>query len=165
MPQLIQRVPLGLGNALNTFGGLHPTTVADHVQSTLDLLQFYGLNQLQVKFANNAAIAPATPFDLDLTPSDRWGVLFGLSCDLTMTATITKVQSLVGYIRGANASLIGQRFYESVSHGLNQLHANYWQPPGGALVIPPGSKLRALFYFATDATANVGVSAEVGIFG
>lgn len=164
-PGDIQRFPQGLLNVLGMqSAGQTPAQLAASIAGTLELLQFYGLTQRQVLVATNAAIATNTPLTLALTPPSSWGVLFGLSASLGETATIGNVQSLLSLQRGASGAFHGVSFYESLNVAAGGVHGNeFWCPY--PLLLPPSSSARVVFQFTTDATASIGLSAEIGLLG
>lgn len=160
----IQRVPAGLANVLNLFGGVLPTQLSAQTFGVLELLQSYGLQQKQTPFVLNAALAPNVAQDLALTPANAWGVLFNINTSAGETATIGNLQSAIYLQRGTSGVFVARSFYESLNIAAGGQHLNAWNPPY-ALLLPPGSIARAVYTFTADATVSMGISAEIGLFG
>jgi hypothetical protein len=164
-PFTIQRVPRGLSNLLSIFGGETPQKLQAEVQGALDLLQFYGLTQLQTISANNAALAENT--GLIVTPSARqWCVLFAGQATFVKTATMTALWGELYVNRSAGS------FMPIAAAALGPFGATETGTVGVGgflpypLLLPPGSSVLAqMGILGTDATANVSVACEFGLIG
>jgi hypothetical protein len=161
----IQRVPLGLQNVLNLFGSGTPPRLAPEIVGVLDLLQFYGLNQRQVLFANNAAVAEGASLSIS-TPLTNWSVLYALTGAFTKTATLTALCGTLqiarpGAAAAGYASSEWQRF-GATDTGTVGFHF----VPSYCLLCPPGTTFSVIpQIIGTDATINTVVQAEIGLFG
>lgn len=168
----IQRPPRGLANVLSLQTGDTPRTLDTNVHGTIDLLQMYGLTQLQVGRVNAAALAEAAAVNLFLaggaaftTPGDVWTVLFGVFGFFTKTATMTALTGEVYVNRVGSSTLLQARElgpFGATETG--QPAVGLWMPY--PLVCPPGSSVSAVpSIIGTDATAAVSVLAEFGVLG
>lgn len=165
MPFRIQRVPRGLNELLNIFGGGTPTELEDRVRSTLDTLQCYGMQQRQVFGANNAALAENG--SIVFVPSTvQWMMLFGVTVTVIKTATATALRA-ASFIR-YNADLNQEAALASDDLG------PFGATETGAatvvfrcpfpLLLPPNTSIGArLQILGTDATANVTIGADFGL--
>lgn len=161
----IQRVPLGLGPLLSTFGGVTPQSIEEAIKGTLDLLQFYGLTQLQTLGGSDAALAENS--FVTITPSARnWTVLFGAQGSVTKTPTQTALRMETFVARTGGAAML----VSSESLGPFGATETGVVSFGGLLpypiLCPPGT--RVLIYCAvlgTDATCNAVGVAEFGVLG
>jgi len=165
VPETVQRVPRGLGEVLSTFGGVTPHTIEDAIRGALDLLQFYGLTQLQTGFANNAAAAEGTAVSLVLS-ANAWTILFGVTGNITKTGTVTALRGNVTMNRRTQFDAL--LFSEELGpFGATETGNAAW---GGRLpyplLMPPGSFVSATpAIIGTDANVNVSVFAEFGTLG
>lgn len=165
MSEKIQRVPRGLGEVLSTFGGVTPQSIEDAVRGVLELLQFYGLTQLQSAFATNAAAAEGTA--VTVTPSaSAWTILFGVTGVIGKTATMT---ALRGELSMNRRTQFGSFLFsdELGPFGATETgNATFgWRAPY-PLLLPPGSTISCTpTIIGTDATAVVSVFAEFGTLG
>lgn len=165
MPFKIQRVPRGLLELLSISGGGNPTELEDRVRASLELMQFYGLQQRQTLLANNAAAAENTL--VSVTPSaTNWTLLFAAASTVTVTATMTALHHHVVTQRGGSTEIqIPLATREIVIVGATVTGACHcpWTPPYPWL-LPPGAIVSALAtIIGTDATASVSVRAEFGV--
>jgi hypothetical protein len=155
MPFKIQRVPRGLGQLLNLFGG------------TIDLLQFYGQTQLSYGQANNAALAEGGAIALNLAAPNTVCVLFNVWCAIVKTATMTALAASVELNRGAGAAA---SIFAENDLGPFGATATGLVIVGGMLPYPVLCSQTAavnarLNILGTDANANVTIYAEYGILG
>ena len=161
----IQRVPRGLNELLSIVGGQTPAELEQRTQLTLESIQFYGTQQLQSGFANNAAAAEAAAVNLTLHPS-AWTVLFGAQGAILKTGTMTALRGEVGIVRRTQFGVM--LFAEELGpFGATETGTVSW---GGylpyPLLCPPGTIVNArASVIGTDATANVSVFAEFGVLG
>jgi hypothetical protein len=165
MPWPIQRVPQGLGTLLSTFGGQTPQVLADELRCSLEMLQFYGLTQLQTQFTNNAATAEGAAITIVLSTS-AWCVLYGLHGTVAKTATMTAARSTVAVNRNTQ---FGSLCFHA-EHGPFGATETGNASVGGRLpyplLCPPGSSVEhRLNILGTDANANISLFAEFGILG
>lgn len=164
-PFTIQRIPRGLLNVLGNYGGQTPPELAQQTVGVMDILQMYGLTQLQTGFLSNAALAEGG--NVIITPSvSSWTILFSCSNFLVKTATMTAARTSIAINR---VTQFGVAY-----------HATEWGPFGATetgtasdgfilpypLLCPPGTTVTGnLAILGTDATANYGVFAEFGVLG
>ena len=159
----IQRVPRGLNELLSIVGGQTPAELEQRTRLTLESIQFYGTQQLQSGFANNAAAAEAAAVNLTLHPS-AWTVLFGAQGAILKTGTMTALRGEVGIVRRTQFGVM--LFAEELGpFGATETGTVSW---GGylpyPLLCPPGTIVNArASVIGTDATANVSVFAEFGV--
>lgn len=165
MPFRIQRVPRGLNDLLNIFGGTTPTELEDRVQSSLELLQLYGLTQLQTASASDAALAEGGTVSLTMSAT-RWTVLFAAQVGITKTATMTALRGSILLNRSLGVA-IQLKQEECGPFGATEsgfIAVAHWCPY--PVLCPPGSIVQgSLAILGTDATANVSVRAEFGVLG
>jgi len=167
VPFRIQRVPQGLLNLLSLSGGETPIELEDRVRSTLDLLQYYGLQQIRNVGTNNAAAAEGTQVQIlpaGGLPVDTWFVLFSLTASIIKTATMTALRGGV-FIGRAGANIQNLRSDELGPFGATETGAVgvCWTAPF-PYICPPNTRLIAMAQIiGTDAAANVTCGAEVGI--
>lgn len=164
-PFKIQRVPRGLSELLSMFGGFTPTELEERSRLTLESMQFYGSQQLQSGFANNAAAAEGAAVSLTLHAS-LWTVLFGVQGAIAKTATMTALRGALTINRRTQFGPLlfseelgpfGATETGTVSFG------GYMPYP---LLCPPGTTVSAIAsIIGTDANANVSVFAEFGTLG
>jgi len=168
VPFKIQRVPQGLLNLLSIFGGGTPVELEDRVRSTIDLTQFYALQQRRVllntdpALAENGSVVVAANTD-PLTRS--WAVLFGASMGVIKTATMTAARVSVEMARGGQANSISLASGELSPFGATETGAagvSFWAPYP-ILLVPPWSIFGRLQILGTDATANCTCVCEIGI--
>lgn len=162
MPFGIQRVPRGLGDLLNIFGGATPPELEDRIRGSLDLLQMYGSTQLQSGLGNNAALAEAGQVTIVMSTT-RWTVLFGAHATVIKTATMTALRASVIVNRGTQFSplLFSEALgpFGATETGNTSFGGRLPYP----LLCPPNSAVACLLdVLGTDATANVSVFAEFG---
>lgn len=161
----IQRVPKGLLELLSLAGGQTPYLLSGVVHPTLDLLQFYGLTQLQSAFVTNAAVAELGQVQLQLPAS--WTVLFGAVVTVVKTATITDLRVSVSLNRGVGVFLRLREeplmpFFTAAAAGT--LTLPYFSPY--PLLCPPNSVIMGQpSLLEGDATCNMTVAAEFGVLG
>lgn len=167
----VQRVPLGLLDLLSLKDvGKLPREVSGFVQPTLDLLQFYGLTQLQHFSNNNAALAEgstvtAIPSGTDPDPRNRWALLFAACGIFVKTATATALRGSVVVAR-LNANTIPVASAELGPFGATETGACDlpFVPSYPLILAPPWDVRVALKILGTDANANVTATAQIGVF-
>jgi len=165
VPLLIQRLPRGLSELMSIFGGVTPRDLHDSVQGGVELLQFYGMTQLQTGLAANAALAEGGT--LTITPSaSSWCVLFAASMTIAKTATMTALRAEIAVNRRTLQScfLFGESLgpFGATETG-NVGFGGFLAYP---LLLPPGSTVNATpTVIGTDANANCNVVAEFGVLG
>lgn len=168
-PGRIQRVPQGLLQVLNMQNsGETPRELAASVAGIVDLLQFYGLTQLQRMSASDGALAEAG--NISIQTPNAWCLLFGANARAVQTATQTalRLNILINRTPGAAAGTSipvasGSPFaYGATFTGDFDVP---WRAPY-PLLMPPLSLIQAnLSLLGTDATASVNILAEVGVLG
>lgn len=161
----IQRVPRGLNELLSIFGGQTPVEMENSVRATLELLQMYGLSQLQSLGTNNAATAEGVAVSVQPSAT-QWTVLFTASTSIVKTATMTALTGTIAMRRTGNAdSLLRSEQlgpFGATETGVVAV-AHVCPYP---MLLPPGTLIigRANI-IGTDATANVTTFAEFGVVG
>lgn len=164
MPFRIQRVPVGLLNLLSIAGGATPTELEDRVRSTLDLLQFYGVQQRQTFSANDPAAAEGTGVNLVLP--NAWGVLFAASVTIIKTATMTALRGAVAIRYNGDVNQEeGLASEELGPFGATETGAVSVIPllPYPRLLPPNTRILGRASIIGTDATCNLTVGANFGV--
>jgi len=168
VPFRIQRVPLGLLNLLNTWGGGTPAELEDRVRGTLDLTQLYALQQRRVLFTNNAALAEGGNVDV-LTneppgTGNQWAVLFGATFTAVKTATATALRGSIELRRSGGANSIKLASEELGPFGATETgpcNVVFWAPYP-IILVPPWTVFGTLSILGTDANANCTIVAEIG---
>lgn len=163
MPLKIQRVPRGLNDLLNIFGGSTPIELEDRVRGGIDLMQLYGTTQLQSGTAVNVAAGEGAGASLFLS-LDRWTVLFCCHATVIKTATMTALRADIQLQRNTINSTIlhaeelgpfGATETGTVSFGPGLLPYPLLCPPRTLLVT-------VMNIIGTDATASCAIFAEFG---
>lgn len=169
MPFRIQRVPQGLNNLLSIFGGGTPVDLEDRVQGTLELVQFYALQQARVFFQNNAAVAELGTVNAvaaaDAAIMNQWAVLFGANCTIVKTATATALSGSIRLLRNGAANSITLEARNLGPFGATEtgpVIVPFWAPYP-IILRPPWNVFARLDLLGTDATADVTAIAEIGI--
>jgi len=161
----IQRVPKGLLELLSLAGGQTPFLLDGIVHGQLELLQYYGLTQLQSVFVNNGAVAEGGTVQLNLPTA--WCVLFGAELVVAKTATCTDLRGGIRLNRGTGLSLTLREepmmpFF--VQAAVGTLTLGYVCPY--PLLCPPGSiVIGQIALLEVDATCNATIAAEFGVLG
>lgn len=165
-PFKIQRVPRGLNDLLSTYGGETPIQLEDRIFGMVELLQMYGLNQLQTNTANNAATAENSGPSFVLSAT-RWTVLFSAHGTIVKTATMTALRASVLLNRVTRDSAIVWASDSLGPFGATETgNCDFGGRLPYPLLCPPGSSVATLLQIlGTDATANVSVFAEYGVLG
>lgn len=158
----VQRYPQGLLDVLALKGVTPPQLLSDELQGQIELLQFLGLTQRQVLFANNAAAAEGVTVSTGL-PAGAWGILFFMSGSFTKTATMTALRGTLFINRGGLSIAVASQ--ELGPFGATESGVcSVTFAPAYPLLLPPGSTLlSSAQVIGTDATAAIGVQAEVGL--
>lgn len=163
-PFTIQRNPAGLLNVIGNFGGQTPPEMAAELRGQLELLQMFGLTQLQSLSTTNAAAAEGAGVVVQLPAS--WCVLFSANCFVTKTATMTALRVGLGINRTGGiemgvADIEGGPFGATETGGVTAV----WFAPYPVLCPPSSRVIGRPNIIGTDATANVIVAAEFGVLG
>lgn len=164
MPDKIQRVARGLAELLSLAGGRTPQLLVDDVQSTLDLLQFYGLQQLQTRTSTDPAAVQGSGTGITLS-STSWTVLFGVDMAVTLAAAMTALSAGIllrrntsGFIGVAESSYLGA----FSAGGTYQLS---WRPAYPVLCPPGTIAFAGMNKLAGVANAALTTTAEFGTLG
>lgn len=160
----IQRVPRGLSDVLNIFGGETPKKLADAVIGNLDLLQFYGLSQRSVLETTTAAQTEGT--SAGPTLPQNWCVLFGATMAVTKTATMTALRFSLAVRRPQTFVFVSESGDGGPFGATETGVVRCCFVPPTPWLLPPGSQVvGALDILGTDATAATVVTVELGILG
>ncbi|HZN25342.1 MAG TPA: hypothetical protein VFB75_14040 [Burkholderiales bacterium] len=168
MPFSIQRVPQGLLNLLNIKGGKTPIELEDRVRCALEMLQMYGLQQVQRLTASGATAEGAS--QAIVLSTTNWTVLFGASVSFSKTATMTALWGSILLFRGGGpvgtaglvlASGPGGPF-GATETGTVQIP---WIAPYPWLCPPNTSINGTPQIIGTDATCTTVISCEIGVLG
>lgn len=151
---------------LSTFGGVTPQAIEASIHGVMELLQFYGLSQVQV--LTTAATPLAVGNTVTLPLGDDWCVLFSASASFAKTATMTALRGRVNIGRGQNA-ITSALFpdeelgpYGATTAGQGRVGGFLPYP----LLCPPGSSILAgPNVLGTDANVTVIATAEIGVLG
>lgn len=165
MALTIQRVPRGIAELLSIFGGRAPTELAQLVNGCIDLTQFYGLTQWQIRANSNPALAEGSTIALNVPP-EEWWVVYSVTGLIAKTATMTALSTslLIGPDPGSLSAVASK---DDTTFGATLAGASriVWYAPYPRLV-PPGSRISfALDILGTDATANCSLTASLGVLG
>lgn len=163
----VQRAPAGLLDVLSAKGlDRLPVELLRDIRPTLDLLQFYGLQQLSLASNSNAAAAEGV--GIVVTPSStNWTVLFAAVATFTKTATMTALtgQVFIRRVLGQFNMCVADKNFSPFGATETGLVAVPYVPPY-PLLMPPGTQITAVpAIIGTDATANVVLGVEFGLFG
>lgn len=163
MPLPIQRNPRALSDLLSIFGGQTPQRLADDIIGTVELLQFYGLNQQQFLNATNGALAIGGNVTLTV-PANQFWVLFGAHAVITFPAAATAARLNVNLGNGSTfVALETQQLDAGVVAGQDFRVPAVLSYPR---ILPPNYSIRAgLEHLAGAANASVGITAQVGVLG
>jgi hypothetical protein len=163
VPFPIQRVAQGLLNLLSLQGGNGPHALEENVRSILDVMQLYGLQQLQTLSAS-ANPAEGSSVSLSLSASS-WTVLFGCSAEFTKTATLTALRGQVALTRsGFTQPLAAEELGPFGATETGVATVAFWAPY--PIVCPPGSLVTAVpTIIGTDASVFTTARAHFGVLG
>lgn len=154
----IQRVPRGLTNVLGQVGAVSPAALEDRVRATLEMLQFYGQTQAQQLVATDAALASGTNLTLIVPQGQVW-IVFAAQAQIVEDAAMTVLDLFLGV--GFNGGTVLAARHDGVFTAgrifASALHLPYPR------VLMPGQFIGALPIYAGVATANVNISAQVGV--
>lgn len=166
MPFKIQRVPRGLNDLLSIFGGATPQELEERVRGTIDLLQFYGLTQLQTTIGTNAAAAEGAGTSPALPPRN-WFLLFGVSANVVKTATVTALRADIALNRACDQALLLFTSGDLGPFGATETGTcSFGGRLDTPLLCPPGTTIACLMrIIGTDATAQITGFAEFAIVG
>lgn len=166
----IQRAPLGILDLFSIKGTDRlPTELLQDVRPSLDVLQFYALQQRQVLVTNDSALAEGGQVNVITASSPillRPAVLFGASMGGIKTATMTAFSVEIGVTRGG-----GNPISVAISTGgLGPFGATETGPAGivfwapyPLILMPPWNIRGQLQILGTDATANCTLICEIGL--
>lgn len=160
---------------LSIYGGHAPNELEERVRATIDLLQFYGLQQRRVVLATNAALASGGSIDLRSTvanvpATETWALLFGGSAGVLKVAATTDVALNLQMTRGGLSNSITLATGSSAQLGnygaaaLGSATVNFWADTP-VLLAPPWNMHAQLVNLAGVANASVSVIAEIGVLG
>lgn len=156
----IQRLPRGLANVIGSYGGLLPKVFEDSVHGSLEMLQFFGLQQLQNQFVQNAAVASGA--DVSLTvPANQYWLLYHCFSRLVEQAAMTFADQMIFMDPGTSvvASIFGNPGFTA-----GRIDRLPFVPPYPMLLLP-GNRIGTACTFAGVATADLSFSAVVGVLG
>jgi len=167
VPFRIQRPARGLNDLLSIFGGGTPSELEDRVRGTIELVQFYALNQRQVATTSNGALVEGNA--LVLVPSaSQWVVLFDLTCTIVKTATMTALRgaTFIRYNNDQNqeAAIASEELgpFGATETGAVTVTGGLYYPR----LLPPGSAVGCRCQIiGTDANASVILGANFGVVG
>jgi hypothetical protein len=168
MPFRIQRVPQGLNDLLSIFGGQTPIELEDRVRGSLELIQYYGLQQQQEIGVANGALAEGGTISAtsnDTSVRSRFAVLFAASASLAKTATMTAARMRIIVARcGANGVTRAEK--ELGPFGATETGSTVvtYEPPYPLILRPPWDVSCFLAILGTDATASCSIRCEIGLF-
>lgn len=165
MPFLIQRVPRALLNLLSLQGGTTPAELEDRARATIDLLQCYGMTQLQLRQNANAALAEGGTVSVSVPEGETW-VLFSAALLIQKTATMTALRASIQIgINFADRSAVACEElgpFGATETGSARMAVNMPYPR----ILPSGfAVVGSLDILGTDATANCLLTAQVGVLG
>jgi len=169
VPFGIQRVPKGLNDVLNIFGGATPRELEDRVRGSLELIQYYGLQQRRVSKTNDPALAEGSTGLGIILSQTQWCVLFVLSVTVIKTATMTALRSGLFINRQSGGAAVDDQQVASEEQGpfgaTESGAAGVIYVPPYPMLMPPGASVRGIVQIlGTDATANTTLSVEFGVF-
>lgn len=164
MPDLtIQRVPRGLSEALTIFGGQTPVKLGDTAVGQIDLLQFYGLSQIQLPTTVDGALASAGTVDI-IVPQTQWWLFFQSNVSVTEQAALTSLQLQLGFLMQQQSNqLVAFAEKKAGFIATDEFILAHVSPY--PRLLPPLTRIRARARFAGVATVACGITATVGVFG
>lgn len=159
MPFRIQRVPRGLNDVLNIFGGAGPVELEDRVRATLDTLQLYGNTQRTIA-ANTTVAAENAPLNITV-PNNQWWILFGASLEIAKTATMTALRGVIE-ING-----VGYASAELGPFGATETgNTHVCFAPSYPMLLAPRTVLAGrASIIGTDANATCSFEVDIGVLG
>jgi hypothetical protein len=162
--QNIQRVPRGLADLLSLAGGNSPSRLADEVVPQLDLLQLYGMTQLQTRTSTDPAVVQGSGTGVTLSASS-WSILFGADVGVTQAAAMTAL-SLGLIIRRGTPGFTGIATKDHLgAFSAGGFSTLAWRAPY-PLVCPPGTVVfGGIDKLAGVANAALTFTVEFGILG
>lgn len=169
MPFKIQRVPRGLQNLLTISTGEGPIELEDRVRPTVDLLQFYALQQRQILFQSNGAVAELGEVSALTAANSRfqngWAVLFGASFVPIKTATMTALRVTLQMHRSGSANSAALAAGELGPFGATETGpaSLVFFAPYPVLLVPPWDVFGRVEILGTDATVSCTAIAEIGV--
>lgn len=161
MPDKIQRVARGLAELLSLQGGRTPIMLGDEVGAQLELLQYYGLQQLQTRSSTDPA---GTQVGVTLS-STSWCVLFGADGAVSLAAAMTALaHSLIMRRNVPSFVTLAEKDYLGTftASGTSSLA---WRAPYPLLCPPNTQVFFGLTKLIGVANANITVTAEFGVLG
>lgn len=164
MPFKISRVPRGLTEVLSAYGGVTPGELEDRARGVIDLLQFYGLSQVQRLQDVNPTMAEGGNFS-KIVPANQYWVVYQMGIAFAKTATMTAFSFSIGL--GPNGSSVSVMSRSFEPYGATENGTVSWGEmlPYPRLLLPGWAIDYRLDILGTDATANVSMASLVGILG
>lgn len=162
----IQRVPRGLNELLSVFGGQTPVELEERTRGTVELLQLYGLSQVQRQQALNAALAEGGVVTIDV-PSNQCWVLYNVEVSVAKTATQTALALSLALGPLSNGITTVASWPTLSPFGATETGtlALGWSAPYPRVLLGGWRLQTRLDILGTDATASVILSALVGVLG
>lgn len=168
MPEKIQRVPRGLNNLLTISGGQTPQLISDQITGTLDLLQFYGLTQVQRRQAVDAAWVEGTLMTITVPATEYW-IWYTAELSMAKSATVTTMEASLAY-GPAGQQVTVQHFSRApgttAAAGVDTgtlvfgFQSNY-----PVVLLPTWTITARLDILGADANVGAALSALVGVLG
>lgn len=160
----IQRSPRGILELLSQKGVENlPQELLRELRPTLDVLQFYGLQQQQAFINTNAALAEGANVSI---AGSGWAVLFGANALIAKTATMTALSVRIVVIRNGSLGLtVASRSFDPFGATETGSVSLPWVAPYPMVLAPPWEIRAFLEILGTDATANVSIVADFGALG
>lgn len=155
----VQRTPRGLLNVIGNYGGKTPHVLAESLVATVESLQFYGMQQQQSQFIQNAAIASGTPLVVTV-PLNQYWLLFHCFARVVEQAAMTFLDSAI--LLDPNQSAVAEK---SATLGIV---GRVWRTPfvpAYPLLLLPGQRISAVANFAGVANVDLSLNAVVGVLG
>jgi len=160
MPLPIQRQPRGLAAVLSLFGGKTPQVLMDEIRGHVDLLQFYGATQKQIRSVTNAAAAVNTFVTLTVPSNETW-ILFHCAPSIIAPAGLTDF-TLAATIEGSTVSWAR----EGAGIAVGEICPCAPFVPPYPYVLLPGSQLSAVpLRISGAANLSCTLTASVGVLG
>lgn len=164
-PWSIQRVAQGLLNTLNIRGGQTPTELEPKVRGTVNLLQFFGSQQVQTLTSGSGAVAAsATTPQATVTLTD-WAVLFCAQAAELPQAGRTESGFGVSIKRpGQRGCLYATRDVGPYAAGTITTLSVAFVPPE-PMILPPGTVIGILGYSGPGGNGIYSITVDLGNLG
>jgi hypothetical protein len=160
----IQRVPRGLNDLLSISGGNTPVDLQNEVRPVIDLLQFYGLNQITTLAQTQAALAEGGVVEI-VVPSNQYWLLYAAHTSIVKTATMTALSASIQIGATPNFGVYDTRALGPFGATETGTARSCYPCPVPKLLLPGWSVRCGLDILGTDATANVSIVVHVGVLG